>query len=168
MIGELIFSVVIFLGSIYLFYSSTQLRQIEAYKNVGAEFWPQIILTILIILMGYLLIVKILEFVRERKDTPSAMERLSPEFINGSLRFLASLGIIVAYVYCMKMVGFIVASPLLVVALILFISPEKKRLIPYGLVGVTVVVYLVFVKFLMIPLPRGMGIFYNLSLFLGI
>ena len=168
MIGELIFSAVIFLGSIYLFYDSTQLRQIENYKNVGAEFWPQKILILLIILMGYILIVKIMEFARERKNAPSAMDRLTPEFINGSLRFLAALAIMVAYVYMLKLVGFIIASPLLVAGMILFISPERKKLIPAGVAGITVVVYVVFVKLLMIPLPRGTGIFYNLSLLLGI
>ena len=172
MIGEIIFSLIILLGSVYLFYDSTQLREIQAYKNIGSAFWPKIILFILIILIGYIVIKNILEYLRERKttpsSTPSALERLSPEFVGGGLRFLAGLGIITAYVYLLKPLGFIVASPLFIAGLMLFVNPRKKRLMPYGIIGILIVIYVVFVKLLMIPVPRGTGFLYDLSIFLGI
>ena len=168
MIGEIIFSLIILLGSVYLFYDSTQLREIQAYKNIGSAFWPKIILVILIILIGYILIKNVLAYIRERENSPSAMERLSPEFVKGSLRFMAGLAIITAYISLLKPLGFIVASPIFIACLMLFVNPYKKKLMPYGIIGIMIVIYVVFVKLLMIPVPRGTGFLYNLSIFLGI
>ena len=173
MIGEIIFGLIILLGSVYLFYESTQLKEfVESYKSVGSAFWPQIILFILIILIGYILIKNILGYLRERKttpsSTPSALERLSPQFVKGGLRFLAGVGIITAYIYLLKFLGFIVASPLFIAGLMLFVNPQKKKLMPYGIIGIMIVIYVVFVKLLMIPVPRGTGFLYDLSIFLGI
>jgi len=167
MIGEIIFSLIILLGSIYLFYDTTQFRDIAAYKNVGSAFWPQIVLVIIIILIGYVLIKNLLTYVRKHKNAPFVTGNFSSEFMTGSLRLLGGMGFIIAYVIFLKPLGFMFASPLFIIGLMLFMNPKRKILMLYGSVGIMAVIYVLFVKLLVIPVPRGTGIFYDLSLLLG-
>ena len=54
MLGETLMSLFVFVGSLFMYYKATQLRQIEAYESVGADFWPKLILLCLIVISTYL------------------------------------------------------------------------------------------------------------------
>ena len=41
-------------------------------------------------------------------------------------------------------------------------------MIPFGVIGIMVMIYIIFNKLLFVPLPKGFGIFHDISIFLGL
>ena len=166
MFGEILWSLFLLLGSGYLYFEATQLRQMQEYSAVGPDFWPKLLLSLLIILSGYRLIKCFFLWKKQRSGETLSdpnIQRTSPHewFRVGYATLL-----VVLYIYLLKILGFLVASPLFIIAMMLFINPQKKKIIPIGVVGIMIIIYFLFIKFLYIPLPKGNGIFYEISNFL--
>jgi len=160
MVGELIMSLFIFVASCYLYYEATQLKVFRAYKEVGPDFWPKIILICLIALSAALTVSHVINW---RKSHGQVREREE-----GWKRVLIAVLLAVGYVYFLKPLGFIVASPLFILGMMLLILPERKKIIPVTILGIMVMIYIIFSKLLFVPLPKGFGIFHDISIFLGL
>lgn len=167
MLGETLMSLFILLGSLFMYYKASQLRQLEAYESVGADFWPKLILFCLIVISTYLTASNAIKWRKSLGEKEAGMEGGSGE-LGGWIRVSIATFFIVGYVLLLKPVGFIVASPLFIIAMMLLISPEKKKIIPVGVVGIMIIIYVLFGKLLFIPLPKGHGIFRSVSIFLGL
>jgi hypothetical protein len=163
MLGETIMSLTIFFGSIFMYYQATQLRQIETYQNVGPDFWPKLIIMVLIAISGYLSIHNIKRQIQSTEKPDALSDR-----DGGVLRVTSTTLIIIGYILLLKPLGFIMASPLLIAAMMFQIQPDKKKAIPVGIVGILVVIYVLFGRLLLIPLPKGQGFFRDISIFLGL
>jgi hypothetical protein len=73
--------------------------------------------------------------------------------------FAAALGIFLAYVFLMPVLGFIIATIPFAFSLIMLLVPEKKRKIPLFLgisTGVSLGTYLLFVRVFFVMLPGGL------------
>ena len=160
MVGEIIMSLSMLAASCYLYILSTELRQIKGYKEVGPDFWPKIVLLCLIALSATLTVSHIITWWKSRKEV-SAWEE-------GWKRFLIAVFLTVGYVNFLKPLGFIVASPLFIVGMMLLILPERKKMIPFTILGIMGMIYIIFSKLLFVPLPKGFGIFHDISIFLGL
>jgi putative tricarboxylic transport membrane protein len=160
MVGELIMSLFIFVASCYLYYEATQLKVFRAYKEVGPDFWPKIILICLIALSAALTVSHVINW---RKSHGQVSEREE-----GWKRVLIAVLLAVGYVYFLKPLGFIIASPLFILGMMLLILPERKKIIPVTILGIMVMIYIIFSKLLFVPLPKGFGIFHDISIFLGL
>lgn len=160
MIGEIIMSSSILAASCYLYYKATQLKVFRAYKEVGPDFWPKIILICLIALSAALTVSHVINW---RKSHIQVSEREE-----GWKRVLIAVLLAVGYVYFLKPLGFIVASPLFILGMMLLILPERKKIIPVTILGIMVMIYIIFSKLLFVPLPKGFGIFHDISIFLGL
>ena len=160
MVGNIIMSLFILAASCYLYYEATQLRVFRAYKEVGPDFWPKIVLVCLIILSAVLTVSNVIKW-RKSRDEVSEREE-------GWKRVLIAVLFAVGYIYFLKPLGFIVASPLFIIGMMLLIMPKRKKVIPFAVAGIMVMIYIIFSKLLFVPLPKGFGIFHDISIFLGL
>lgn len=160
MIGEVIMSLFILVISCYLYVEAMRLGEFRAYKEVGPDFWPKIVLVCLIILSAALTISNVIKW-RKSRDKVSEREA-------GWKRVLIVVLLAVAYVYFLKPLGFIVVSPLFIIGMMLLIMPERKKVIPFAVLGIMVMIYIIFSKLLFVPLPKGFGVFHDISIILGL
>ena len=161
MIGEIISSLFILLSSCYLYYMAFQMREFRAYREVGPDFWPKIVLICLILFSAYLTISNVNKW-RKSKD-----ERAAEDDTSWKKALLAGF-LILGYIILLKPVGFLVLTPFFIVTLMLLIKRERIRTIPITVIVIMVLVYIIFGKLLYVPLPKGFGIFHDLSIFLGL
>lgn len=156
MIGELVINLIILFASIYLFIVTGNFKQGSAIESFGAAFWPRLLLELLIILSVCQLIV----FLKQLKDKES--KQSSP--LMGEKVMARTALIIAGYIFTISYIGFILASLLFVPIFLLNLGIRK--VVP--LIGTPVIltgfVYLLFIKVMYIPLPRGIGIFRLFSL----
>ena len=162
MVGEIIMSLSVFGAFCYLYYVATQIRVFSAYKEVGPDFWPKIVLFCLIVLSAALTVSNVIEWRRSRGRDVVAEEK--EEHLKKV--FIAVL-LTVGYVYFLKPLGFIVASPLFIIGMMFVIMPERKRTIPFTVLGIMFMIYIIFSKLLFVPLPKGFGIFHDIGIFFG-
>jgi len=160
MVGEIIMGLIILVVSCYLYIEAMGLGEFRAYKEVGPDFWPKIVLFCLIVLSAALTVSHVIEW---RKSRGEASEREE-----GWKRVLIAVLLAVGYVYFLKPLGFVVASPLFIIGMMLLILPERKKVIPFTILGIMVIIYIIFSKLLFVPLPKGFGIFHDISIFLGL
>ena len=163
MVGETIMSLLIFVGSIFMYYKATQLRQMEAYQDVGPDFWPKLILIGLILISGYLSVSNITKQLKWKESA-----NVSQKNDEGWLRISITVFIIIGYIFLLKPMGFISASPLFIIAMMVLIRPDQKKTIPAGVVGIMAIIYILFGRLLLIPLPKGQGFFRSISIYLGL
>ena len=162
MIGEIISSLFILLSSCYLYYMAFQMREFRAYKEVGPDFWPKIILICLIFSSAYLTVVNV------NKWRKSKYAKRGEEDDTNWHRVLAVAVIILGYILFLKPVGFLVLTPFFIIGMMLLIRPERKRTIPVTVIVIMVMIYIIFGKMLYVPLPKGYSIFHDLSILLGL
>lgn len=160
MIGETIMSLLILVASCYLYYEATTLKVFRAYAEVGPNFWPKIVLIILIALSAALTISNIIKWKKSRGEVSEREQ--------GWKRVLVAILLAVAYIYFLKPLGFIVSTPLFILGMMLLIMPKRKKVIPFTILGIMGMIYIIFAKLLYVPLPKGFGIFHNLSILLGL
>jgi putative tricarboxylic transport membrane protein len=133
---------------------------------VGPRSWPYILLTLMMIL-GLFGMIK--SYMVSKKS--KAIEPVDKEDGNESERKffklsipMVSLGLVILYVVLLNMLGFILSTILFLYG-ISFLLGQKKQLHSIIFAMVTTVVFIIlFSVLLSIPLPRGLGIFRQLSL----
>ena len=162
MLGEIISSFFLFVSSCYLYYMAFQMREFRAYKEVGPDFWPKIILICLIFSSAYLTVVNVNKW-RKSKDAKAGEE----DDTNWK-RVLTAAVIILVYIILLKPVGFLALTPFFIIGVMLLIRRERKRTIPVTVIVIMVMIYIIFGKLLYVPLPKGYGIFHDLSILLGL
>ncbi len=160
MVGQIAISLFILVVSCYLYVEAMRLGEFRAYKEVGPDFWPKIVLFCLIVLSAALTLSNVIKW-RKSRDKVSEREA-------GWKRVFIVVLLAVAYVYFLKPLGFIVASPLFIIGMMLLIMPARKKVIPFAVLGIMVMIYIIFSKLLFVPLPKGFGVFHDISIMLGL
>jgi putative tricarboxylic transport membrane protein len=156
--GELIISVVVFLGSLYLYFESMKFEGLEIYGKLGPAYWPKFLL---ICLMGLSVLVAVDAF-RERKKRDSEKEETS-KADSGKVRFFFATGFIVLYFILMQIFGFIILTPFFMIAF-MYLLGERKKIWIFGVpIGMTILIVYAFTKAMYVPLPRGQWIFLKFS-----
>jgi putative tricarboxylic transport membrane protein len=156
--GELTISVVVFLGSLYLYFESMKFEGLEIYGKLGPAYWPKFLL---ICLMGLSVLVAVDAF-RERKKGDSENEETS-KADSGKVRFFLAIGFIVLYFILMQIFGFIILTPFFMIAFMVLLG-ERKKIWIFGVsIGMTILIVYAFTKAMYVPLPRGQWIFLKFS-----
>lgn len=158
--GEIIISAVIFFGSLYLYFESMKFEGLDVYGKLGPAYWPKFLL-ICMMALSFLVAVDVF---RERKKRSS--EKKEPSKVDsGKVRFLFAIGFIVLYFILIQIFGFILLTPLFMIAF-MFLLGEKNKIWIFGVsVGITFLIVFAFTKAMYVPLPRGQGIFLKFSQF---
>jgi len=158
--NEIIVNGVILATACFLFYVATSFPMFKHADKLGPAFWPKVILLVTIILSGLLAVKNVLSWMQNRDIGNQQIIEKEPENLK---RLLLAIVVSLVYGFSVPYTGFLL-SILLFQFVFLFILKVKKVwvLVLYPL-SLTTVIYLIFIKILYIPLPRGQGIFLTFS-----
>jgi putative tricarboxylic transport membrane protein len=104
---------------------------------------------------------------REKKNAEEPL--LSPEEMrnrkNRRRKVALSAVLLIIYVIVMPWIGFVLSTLLYVLAFIIVLEERRKWVLISSPFLITALVIVVFSKFIVIPFPRGMGLFAAFSRF---
>ena len=156
--ADVIISVDIFAGALYLFFETRTFGSLDAYGKLGPEYWPQLILVSLMAISIGLAFNTIKTALKEK-----VLKIPKIKFSADNLRFIAATVLIATYLSLLPVIGFLVLTPVLMILFMVLLGERSKIwlfTIPFGL---TLGIILVFTKIMYVPLPRGLGIFLKIS-----
>ncbi len=161
-IGE-IKGITLLLGAaIYLYSLADQLEVFSPPGQLGPAFWPKVSLVLLMVGCA----IKIIEVLRKKDKKIVPEEKTSPSPPVNVARLIIMIGLVIFAVVAMDLLGFLLANFLFLLFFV-GITGVRKRvpllLIPF--LGTILLLYL-FVKIVYLPLPRGQGIFNDLTIYL--
>jgi len=159
--GELIFSLLIFLGSLLLYWVTGSFGRGTVLQGaqMGPAFWPRFILGSLILLSGIVSVGTIRKIIKEKAWGESLMT-----MDRGKIRFFAAIGLSVAYLVLLPVLGFIAITPVFMIAFMVLLGEKSTGWIIGVSLAMTAVIVVLFTKAMYVPLPRGVWLFREFSL----
>lgn len=156
--GEIVISLITFIGALYLYRETNKFGFIDLYGGLGPAFWPKLLL---VLMMAFSVGVAINVFRKVRKGLLPAAAGVTLD--SGKIQLFSAMGLIVLYIILMKIIGFLVLTPFVMIAF-MYLLGEKSKLWIYTIPFVlTLGIVLLFTKVMYVPLPRGIGIFLSIS-----
>ena len=158
---DIIFSIVLGIFCIYLFFLVGAESPAPTATELGAAFWPRIILVLLILLI-------IVNIVNSLKKLKGSNEKLTAGFNLGEfLKSKLSVGMILVAVMAilMPIIGFIPVSFLFLIAYGVLLGERRIGFLIIVSLVITAILYILFQGALDIMLARGTGIFRDFALF---
>lgn len=158
---DIIFSLVLGIFCIYLFFLVGAESPAPTATELGAAFWPRIILVLLIILI-------IVNIVNSLKKMKGSGEKLTAGFNLGEfLKSKLFVGMILVAVMAvlMPIIGFIPVSFLFLIAYGVLLGERRIGFLIIVALVITAILYVLFQGALDIMLARGTGIFREFALF---
>lgn len=152
--GELLVPLSFLLVSAYFFYLAFEFRGafVMIRQGVGPDFFPKIY-TVVIMAFSLWLIYRAVK----GKATLESEKTLNPQNLWITIVFM------LVYAFLLEIVGFIVLTPIWVATYMLAIGMRRWK----WLIGATVIfsafMIVVFPKLMLIPLPKGIGFFREIS-----
>jgi hypothetical protein len=154
--------------SIWLWTVADGFPDSRRFAQIDTDYWPKHVFALLILVSGALLAQKLLAFWRTRgqpADASSAPEARAGDRV-AALRIAAMLGLVIGYVFAFKYLGFALATLLFLWAGS-FVMPYRNLIARLCFApAFTLALTLFFSHALTLPLPRGTGPFYQLSVLL--
>lgn len=159
--GELIFALLIFVVSLFLYWvtGSFGTGTVMQGAQMGPAFWPRFLLGGLLLLSVVVSVETIRKITKERAwgEPLLTMDR-------GKIRFFAAIGLGVAYLVLLPVLGFIAITPVFMIAFMRLLGEKSKGWILGVSVAMTATVVVLFTKAMYVPLPRGVWLFREFSL----
>lgn len=145
-----------------LFNLTFNMGNMMEYDPMGPTAWPVLLLVLLIALLAVNIFLAMRKYRRERPGKSGVGHGSA---VMGQHKLLASSAGLFVYITLLDKIGFICSTPLFVVYYMTLLGNRslKGRLLAACLS--TLALYLLFSRFLQVPLPRGYGAFRELSLF---
>jgi len=146
-IGLLIFSVVAYIGINQI--------PIRGSQKTEADFFPKIIIGVIVFLTLLLLIINIVKWIANKKEYEKTSFK---KIIKENKKVILSFVIFGAYVFLLDKIGYFVSSILFLFILYLMLATTKRR-IWLGLLGAIAITFIMFVIFeqgLSVYLPTGL------------
>jgi hypothetical protein len=161
MSSQLIFPVISILFS--LFFLILALLLPDSPTGIGPGGWPSVILGLMLTLSVILLYKTIMSQKQENNSKEVTAEQEHP-VPSHSYRHWLVFGLSFLYFFLMQYIGFILATPIYIIVTARILGMQVwLKLIIIALLSSALITYL-FAIMLMLPLPRGMGIFRTFSL----
>lgn len=164
--NEALFNGIILVMSCFLYYVTTTFPHAASSKgDLGADFWPKMILIGLIGISSFLTIRSI-----RRKKPPEKSESVceggvAVEQTNKRRLIVAGL-IILTYVSLVETFGFIILTPFFLCFFLYNMGMKKISSLLIIPPIITLFIYLCFVKLMFVILPRGIWLFREVSILL--
>lgn len=155
LIGDLIISMILIIFAFYMFIEAGNFKMVaSSAKSLGAAFWPKIILILLLILscIQFLTILK-----KWRLENKKSL--LPPLKVLGR-----SVLILLCYIISINKLGFLFSTIVFQFVFLYNLGIRKLSYLVTTPIVITGFLYLFFIKIMYIPLPRGLGLFRDLSL----
>lgn len=163
---ELIVNILLLLFSVVCFFYVGATMPKSAVSELGAEQWPQALLILLIIAIGY----NIYKYFHTNTATDIVVA--FREFPPGIVRFVKSklfIGMVLLMLMALmyEPVGFLATSLLFLIAYGLLLGERRPLMLGISAVVITMILYIGFSVFLGVMLPRGnVGFLRSIALFL--
>ncbi|GLO67979.1 tripartite tricarboxylate transporter TctB family protein [Oceanobacillus kimchii] len=139
-----------FSGLAYI--GSTQIP-IQGFGKTEANFFPNIIIAVLVFLSVCLLAHSIYRFTKE----PKAKNVSIRNAFRSNKKVIITFGLFAAYVFILPYAGYFIASILFLISLYTVLAPNKNKIILVSLfmIGLVFILYVVFQQVLSVFLPPG-------------
>jgi len=157
--GELIFNIILFVVSLFLYYVAGTFKQFAPYTKLGPDFWPKGILLGIIFLSGILLLKSIIPLVKHE------VRKSSTGSVQEPYRLFLVIVISFAYAFGMGIFGFLLSTIVFQIVLLYLLKVKRVFLIIFVSLLNTAILYILFIVALDMLLPPGVGIFRTISLF---
>lgn len=161
---ELLFNIVliVFFAISYVYVGATMPKSSDL--ELGAEQWPQLLITALIILL-FVNIYNIYKNTPAEKRHFKSITGISiPAIIKSKLFW--GIVIIFAYAFALEPFGFILATIVMFAFYAVLTGQKKPSVVALNALLITIGIYFVFQRGLGIMLPRGIGFLRDIALFL--
>lgn len=159
---DLAFAAFLLATSIFLWVVADGFPQSRRFAQADADFWPKIIFGTMALIAG-MLVIKNLLALRDPHTAEETAFKMTPEKWESVLRISAMGGLILAFFFAFQKVGFILAT-FSFLLLASFVLPYRSHVIRVAFAaGFTIFIVLFFTQALKLPLPRGVGVFYDLN-----
>jgi len=161
---ELLFNIVliVFFAISYVYVGATMPKSSDL--ELGAEQWPQLLITVLIILL-FVNIYNIYKNTPAEKRHFKSITGISiPAIVKSKLFW--GIVIIFAYAFALEPFGFILATIVMFAFYAVLTGQKKPSVVALNALLITIGIYFVFQRGLGIMLPRGMGFLRDIALFL--
>jgi hypothetical protein len=156
LMGEIVFPSVFLVGSAYLLFVAETMHRVSDYDLLGPGLWPQVSLAGVLLASLALVARGIWRYrVRGCDSRPFAQTRVVALVLAVTLSLAYSVG--------MHFLGFLLSTFLFQVAFLL-IQGVRRCMVLVVPLGLTALLYGLFIKLMYLPLPRGVGIFRTISL----
>lgn len=154
---DIVIYLLILVASVLLYRNVTELPQLARYRQVGPGFWPRLCL----LAIGALALGGLLRAARGWRKVATPAPLLLGR---APVQFLAVIALSLAYPFAMDVTGFLVATLLFQVAILVLLGIRRVGVV-LAASGVNLaLLYGIFARALQMPLPRGTGAFRALSL----
>lgn len=160
---EAVFAAALFAGSVWFWLIANGFPNTPRYAQVDTDYWPKIIYGLLALVTGAITVQSVRTLLRERANAAGPEDESGPDW--AVIGRMAAMGLLVlVYYLAFARVGFLL-STLVFVWAAAFLMPGGRPWVkvvfsPALTIGLTVI----FAYLLGLPLPRGTGPFYELSL----
>ncbi|ETX28994.1 tripartite tricarboxylate transporter TctB family protein [Roseivivax isoporae] len=160
---DAVFSGALFALSIWFWLIANAFPTSPRYALIDTDFWPKIIFGLMALITGLITVQNVRTLLRERAAAGS--DAPGPDW--AAIGRMAAMGLlVVAYFVAFGRIGFLL-STLAFLWIAAFMLPSGPRWLKIVFSPVfTVLLTVVFAYVLGLPLPRGTGVFYDLSLML--
>lgn len=169
--ADYIFSTTIILFSTVLLILTFQIPETSSTYIIGPRFWPAFLLIFMLILGVLLLFKTFIKDNADKKKNDSEVELAEEVPVDGEVEsrgpfIFIMITVVIGYILLINVLGFLVSTIVFMyLGNILLGTKNQLTAILTSVIG-TLVLLFVFSNLLSIPLPRGMGIFDNLSYFI--
>lgn len=156
------FSLLLFAGSVYLWFAADDFQKFARYAGIDSDFWPKILLAVVAFIALVQALQQFMTYFATREAHHARTDNAEPSIVNWTKLGGAAV-LVVAYFVGLQTIGFMLATVIFLLLAIRLIGYDNWRLAliyPFVFTGL---VTLVFVKVLSMPLPRGSGIFETFS-----
>jgi len=159
---EIVANIVIIAFFIFMLINSFKLHEIRRFGEMGSGFWPMLTLSTATLLSIILLVSTLIKYLKEKKKA-SVEATISKEALvdlkNRRKKFVLSVILLIIYIFVMPWIGFVLSTLIYVLAFILALEERRKYVLIISPIIVTALIVIIFAKFIVIPFPRGVGIF---------
>lgn len=160
-VGRLVFDGLLCLTGLYFYVLSGKFTYVATPGQLGPDFWPKIILILLMLLAAYDFIVEIRP--KGEETTEKSGEQKTNKY---PLLLLIGSILTVGYVYFVSILGFPLTTFLYLIAFMYTGRYRKMGVIAVSSFITVIVMLLIFVKLVYVSLPLGEGIFADFTILL--
>lgn len=159
--GSILFCFILLIIFIYFLINSINMENLRDVDPIGASGLPTFILFILVALLIYTLIKEVVKYKKNKEKTKHNALFTKPALII----MIITVGIAIFILVLNKMGFFLSCLFLTPLLLVLLGSKSKIQIISFS-VGIPILFTFLFGNILSIPLPKGIGIFSEISNFI--
>ena len=160
--AEFVIELLMLIASVFLLVKTGDIRSHGGQTIGSAAFWPQIVLLIIIISTITLLAKPILRKAITWKGFCNAIA-LNKSQRRMMIRVSAVMALCLIYAFFLRFFGFILFSLIFQVLILLILGTRRWVTLIATPLWLTASLYVLFIRIIHISLPRGVGLFYEIS-----